>query len=253
MADIKALFFDMDGVIIDTERDGHRVAFNQAFKFFGYDFNWDEERYHQLLQVAGGKERMRAYFAEEGLFQELSEEEMAEHLLTVHLKKTEIFLQMIETGALPLRPGIKRFMLEAMEADIQICLCTTAAEQNAAKITGTMLHEISFAHILAGDMVTRKKPDPEIYNLALQKTGLAPEDCIVVEDSAIGVAAATAAGLQVIATTNGYTEDEDLSSALIIVSCLGDEDGPQGVLSKAPENLDFNGVLYLSEVIKCFS
>ncbi|MEJ2057112.1 MAG: HAD-IA family hydrolase [Desulfofustis sp.] len=253
MTDIKALFFDMDGVIIDTERDGHRVAFNQAFKQFGYDFSWDEQRYHQLLQVAGGKERMRHYFREEGFLSELSDEEMSRHLIELHKCKTSIFLDMIAAGKLPLRPGIKRFMSEAMERGLDICLCTTSAEKSARTVVETLLPEIDFTHILAGDIVTKKKPDPAIYNLALQKTGYSPEACIVIEDSAIGVQAAKAAGIRVIATTNGYTEDEDLSAADIIVTTLGDEGGERGILKSPAGKLDFGGVLYLDQVIEWFS
>ena len=264
MADIKALFFDMDGVIIDTERDGHRVAFNKAFAEFGYDFHWDEDYYHKLLQVAGGKERMRHFFRKEGLLTQLSAEEMDAHLIELHACKTSIFMNMIEAGSLPLRPGIKRFMKEAAEEGLLICLCTTAAEKSALAITKTMLPEIDFAHILAGDIVKKKKPDrmvfatakkaldPAIYNLALQKTGLAPENCLVIEDSEIGVQAAKAAGISVIATTNGYTEEEDLSPADIVLSCLGDEGVELGVLKSPVENLDFKGVLHLSQVLDFF-
>ena len=243
----------MDGVIIDTERDGHRIAFNEAFSRFGYDFHWDELRYHDLLQVAGGKERMRHYFNQENLLTQLSDQEMVDHLVELHQCKTAIFLEMIESGKLPLRPGIKRFMEEAMERGLQICLCTTSTEKSARTVVGTMLPQITFTHILAGDMVTRKKPDPEIYNLALQKTGAAPESCIVIEDSAIGVQAGKAAGIKVIATTNGYTENEDLSSADIIVTSLGDEDGERGVLRFPVDGLEFDGVLYLDKVMRCFS
>ncbi len=252
MAEIKALFFDMDGVIIDTERDGHRVAFNKAFKQFGYDFCWDEQRYHQLLQVAGGKERMRHYFREEGLLGEFSEEEMSQHLIELHRCKTSIFLDMIAAGSLPLRPGIKRFMREAMDRGLDICLCTTSAEKSAQTVVGTMLAEIDFAHILAGDIVTSKKPDPAIYNLALERTGRSPGECIVIEDSAIGVQAARAAGIRVIATTNGYTEGEDLAAADIIVTALGDEGGEHGILKYPAGKLDFDGVLYLDQVIEYF-
>lgn len=252
MAEIKALFFDMDGVIIDTERDGHRVAFNRAFEQFGYDFFWDEAHYHQLLQVAGGKERMRHYFREEGLLSEFSDENLAQHLIELHRCKTSIFLDMIAAGSLPLRPGISRFMGEAMERGLDICLCTTSTEKSAQTVVGTMLPEIEFAHILAGDIVMKKKPDPAIYNLALQRTGRSPDECVVVEDSAIGVQAAKAAGIRVIATTNGYTEDEDLSAADIIVTTLGDEGVEYGVLKSPADGLDFDGVLHLAPVIRYF-
>lgn len=253
MPEIKALFFDMDGVIIDTEKDGHRVAFNEAFKMFGFDFVWDVDTYHELLQVAGGKERMRHYFKQNKLFSGLTDEEMTDFLKAVHKVKTRIFLSMLESGKLPLRAGISRFMKEASGLGLQICVCTTANEKAAHAVTRNMLSDINFAHVLAGDVVKKKKPDPEIYLLALEKTGLSKESCIVVEDSAIGVKAAAAAGLRVLATTNVYTEKEDLSKADIIVSTLGDEDGEKGMLKSKNDTLAFDGVLRAGQVMDYFS
>ena len=176
MPEIKAIFFDQDGVIIDTEKDGHRVAFNETFKEFGYDFRWDVEKYHELLEISGGKERMRHYFREEGLFSDLTEDEFVEFLLKHHKRKTEIFIQLIESGKLPLRTGVKRLMEEALDVGLILGVCTTANESSANAIARGMLGDINFRFILAGDVVKKKKPDPEIYLLALERTGLAPEE-----------------------------------------------------------------------------
>ena len=252
MAEIKALIFDQDGVIIDTERDGHRVAFNQAFREFGFDFQWDVEKYHELLQVAGGKERMRHYLHTEGFGVEVKPEEEDDLIKRLHKRKTEIFIELIESGKLPLRPGVKRLMQEAMDAGLVLGICTTSNERAAHAIAYKILKDIRFDFVLAGDVVSRKKPDPEIYLLALERTGLKPEQCIVIEDSRNGVLAAKAAGMHVVATTNAYTEREDLSEADIIVTCLGDPDGEKGVLKKG-EGLDFDGVLRLDQLIAYFS
>ena len=252
MAEIKALIFDQDGVIIDTERDGHRVAFNQAFREFGFDFQWDVEKYHELLQVAGGKERMRHYLHTEGFGVEVKPEEEEDLIKRLHKRKTEIFIELIESGKLPLRPGVKRLMQEAMDAGLVLGICTTSNERAAHAIAYKILEDIRFDFVLAGDVVSRKKPDPEIYLLALERTGLKPEQCIVIEDSRNGVLAAKAAGMHVVATTNAYTEREDLSEADIIVTCLGDPDGEKGVLKKG-EGLDFDGVLRLDQLIAYFS
>ena len=228
MAAIKAIFFDQDGVIIDTEKDGHRVAFNEMFTEFGYDFQWNVDKYHELLQISGGKERMRHYFREEGLFPDLAEEEEAEFLLKLHKRKTEIFVNLIESGKLPLRTGVKRLMTEAMKSGLIIGVCTTANERSANAIAKGMLHDIKFEFVLAGDIVSKKKPDPEIYLLALERTGLKPEECIVIEDSRNGVLAAKEAGMWIVATTNVYTENEDLRDANIVVTSLGDPEGKTG-------------------------
>jgi len=108
MAKIKAVFFDQDGVIIDTERDGHRVAFNQTFKDFGYDFEWDVAYYHELLQVAGGKERMKHHLRTKGFGVEVIPEDVDDLIIKMHKHKTAVFVSLIESGKLPLRPGVKR-------------------------------------------------------------------------------------------------------------------------------------------------
>ena len=254
MGELKAIFFDQDGVIIDTEKDGHRVAFNETFKAFGYDFQWDVDRYHKLLQISGGKERMRHYFHEEGLFTELSKREEDDFIKDLHKKKTEIFISLIEAGKLPLRTGVKRVMMEAMEKGVSLGVCTTANERSANAIARGMLRDIEFEFVLAGDVVSKKKPDPEIYLLALKKTGLKPEQCVVIEDSRNGILAAKAANLYVVATTNIYTENEDLSDADIIVSSLGDPDGEKGVLKKGDNSkLEFDGILHVDQLIAYFS
>lgn len=253
MAEIKAVLFDQDGVIIDTERDGHRVAFNQTFKEFGYGFEWSVEKYHELLQVAGGKERMRHYLHTEGFGVEVKPEEEDQLIKDMHKLKTAIFVELIESGRLPLRPGVKRLMQEVMDAGLVLGVCTTSNERAARAVAYKILKDIKFDFVLAGDIVSKKKPDPEIYNLALEKAGLKPEECIVIEDSRNGVLAAKAAGMHIVATTNVYTEKEDLSDADLIVTCLGDPDGEKGELRKGGEGLDYDGVLHLDQLVKYFS
>jgi HAD superfamily hydrolase (TIGR01509 family) len=253
MPEIKAIFFDQDGVIIDTEKDGHRVAFNEMFKEFGYDFQWDVDKYHDLLKISGGKERMRLYFNEVGIFPGESEDEETALLLKLHKRKTEIFIGLIESGKLPLRTGVKRLMQEALEHNLILGVCTTANERSANAIARGMLKDITFEFVLAGDIVSKKKPDPEIYLLALERTRLRPEECIVIEDSRNGMLAAKKAGLFIVATTNIYTENEDLSEADIVVTSLGDPDGKKGVLKQADEKLEYDGVLKVEQLIKYFS
>jgi len=253
MAEIKAVFFDQDGVIIDTERDGHRIAFNRTFKEFGYDFEWDVEFYHELLQVAGGKERMKHHLQTKGFGVEIKPDEVDDHIKTMHLRKTAIFVEMIASGELPLRPGVKRLMKEVNDAGLILGVCTTSNERSAKAVAYGVLKDINFEFVLAGDVVSKKKPDPEIYNLALEKTGLQPEECIVIEDSRNGVLAAHGAGLNIVATTNIYTENEDLSDSHIIVTTLGDPGGEKGQIKKGGEGLDYDGVVRLDQLIDYFS
>ena len=251
MAQIKAVFFDQDGVIIDTERDGHRVSFNMTFKEFGYDVDWDVDYYHELLQIAGGKERMKHHLLTKGFGNEVKPEDIDELMKAMHKRKTALFIELIETGKLPLRPGIHRFMKEAMDAGLLLGVCTTSNEQAAQTIAYKILSDVNFNFVLAGDIVSKKKPDPEIYNLALSKTGLKPEECLVIEDSRNGVLAAKAAGMHVVATTNVYTEKENLSDADLIVTCLGDP-GEKGEMKKGSV-AGYDGVLHISQLVKLFS
>jgi HAD superfamily hydrolase (TIGR01509 family) len=253
MGKIKAVFFDQDGVIIDTERDGHRVSFNMTFKEFGFTDEWGVDYYHELLQIAGGKERMKHHLQTKGFSKPVAPEQVDDLIKDMHKRKTAIFVELIETGKLPLRPGIHRFMKEAMDAGLMIGVCTTSNEQAAKAITGKILSDIKFDIVLAGDVVSKKKPDPEIYNLALSKTGLKPDEIFVVEDSKNGVLAAKAAGARVIVTTNSYTEKEDVSAGDIIVTNLGDPDGEKGMLTKGQMNLKFDGILRVKDVLDCFA
>jgi HAD superfamily hydrolase (TIGR01509 family) len=253
MGKIKAVFFDQDGVIIDTERDGHRVSFNMTFKEFGFNDEWSVDYYHELLQIAGGKERMKHHLQTKGFSKPIPADKVDDVIKEMHKRKTAIFVELIETGKLPLRPGIHRFMKEAMEAGLLIGVCTTSNEQAAKAITEKILADIKFDIVLAGDVVSKKKPDPEIYNLALTRTGLKPEEVMVVEDSRNGVLAAKAAGTNVVVTTNSYTEKEDVSSGDIIVTCLGDPNGEKGQLIKGGPSLVFDGVLQVKQVIGYFA
>jgi HAD superfamily hydrolase (TIGR01509 family) len=252
MAQIKGFFFDQDGVIIDTEKDGHRVAFNQTFKKFGFDLEWSEDDYHQLLQISGGKERMKHYLHSKGFGKEIKPEEEEALIKSLHLAKTDTFIQLIESKQLPLRPGIHRIMREINIRESVLGVCTTSDQRSAQAIATIILSDIKFNFVLAGDIVSKKKPDPEIYNLALKNSGLKAEECIVFEDSRNGVLAAKAAGMHVVATTNFYTEKEDLSQADIIVTCLGDAEGEKGTLKAGGKGLAFDGVLTANQLVTYF-
>jgi HAD superfamily hydrolase (TIGR01509 family) len=252
VGNLKAIFFDQDGVIIDTERDGHRVSFNETFKEFGYDFEWGVDEYHELLQISGGKERMKHYLQTKGFGKPVPPEEVDDLIARMHKRKTALFIEMVESGRLPLRPGIHRFMREAMAAGLKLGVCTTSNEKAADAIAYQILKDISFEVVLAGDVVEKKKPAPDIYNMALEKTGLRPENCFVVEDSRNGVLAGKAAGMRVLATTNVYTEKEDLSPAEVIVSCLGDPGGEKALLRKGPAEAVRDGLVHAEAVVRLF-
>ena len=253
MAKIKAFFFDQDGVIIDTEKDGHRIAFNEAFKAFGLDTEWSVEEYYDLLQVSGGKERMRHYDHTKGFGVELNPEEEDEFIKKMHQYKTDAFIKLLESNKLPPRPGIRRIMREINEMGLVLAVTTTSSQRAAHAVATKILSEIHFDFVLAGDVVKVKKPNPEIYLMALKKAGVEPEECLVIEDSKNGVAAAHAAGIRIVATTNFYTEKEDLSLADMVVTCLGDPDGEKGTLRSGGEGLKYDGVLTARQLVDYFT
>ncbi len=221
---MKALIFDCDGVLVDTEKDGHRVAFNRTFKKMGYSIEWDVDLYGELLAISGGKERMKHYFSQEGWPEGVSDRDNL--ILDLHKMKTDTFMQIIESGELTLRPGVARLVDEAMaDGNILLAICSTSNERSVNLIAEKLLgpgRKAKFSAILAGDIVSKKKPDPEIYNLAVERLGVEPEECVVVEDTRNGLLAAKAAGMKCIITTNGYTEEEDFSEADLVVPELGD-------------------------------
>ena len=254
MSRIKALIFDQDGVIVDTERDGHRVAFNRAFAECGLDVQWGVEEYHELLQVGGGKERMTHYHQTKGFGVGIRPDEVSELIGRLHRRKTDIFIELIESGALPLRPGVGRIMEEAAGLGLTLGVCTTSNERAAQAITRGLLSNIPFQFVLAGDVVQAKKPDPAIYLLALEKCGLQAEECVVFEDSRIGALAAKAAGMHVVATTNLYTQDEDLSIADAIVNGLGEVNGPRAEQRPGGRRLNLaDGCVHAANLVELFS
>lgn len=220
---VKALIFDCDGVLVDTERDAHRVGFNRAFAEHGIDAEWDVDLYGRLLLVAGGKERMRAYFDEFG-WPEGADSDEAKDALIIDLHKTKTRITSEIVTELPVRPGILRIVDEAIEAGVRLGVCTTSNPKFIDAVLDLFGAErkAAFEFVHAGDVVARKKPAPDIYLLALETLGLPASDCIVIEDSRNGLLAATGAGLTTLITTSTYTMDEDFAEAAKVVPELGD-------------------------------
>jgi HAD superfamily hydrolase (TIGR01509 family) len=222
-AQLEAILWDMDGVLADTERDGHRPAFNQAFAENDLDTTWDVARYGKLLEVGGGKERMTAHWNEVGWPTNMPADARQEKVKELHLRKTDIFMEFINQKKLPLRPGVLRLIDDAMEAGLQLAVCSTSNEKAVTNLVQTLMGPERAAkfRIFAGDMVQKKKPAPDVYLMAVDQMGLDKSRCVIVEDSGIGLGAATAAGISCIVTKSSYTAGEDFSTADLIVEELG--------------------------------
>ena len=204
---IQALIFDVDGTLADTERDGHRVAFNQSFKEAGLDWYWDIALYGELLSITGGKERIH-YFVELYYPELKGDVKMAVTIAILHKEKTRIYTELLSTGRIPLRPGIKRLLLEAKSAGLRLAIATTTTPENVTALLKYSLGEDSlnwFEVIAAGDIVPAKKPAPDIYLWALQKLQLKPEECLAFEDSENGLKSSLGAGLKTLITIGPIT------------------------------------------------
>jgi HAD superfamily hydrolase (TIGR01509 family) len=217
---LQALIFDCDGVLVDTERDGHRVAFNDAFRQAGLSTDWSVERYGELLTTAGGKERMRRHFDETGWPAEWPDHDAL--IARLHKLKTDLFMQLIGQGGLPLRPGVQRLVDEAIANGVTLAVCSTSNERAVQSVVDVLLGPERSARItvFAGDVVAAKKPAPDIYDLAAARLGLTPAHCMVIEDSNNGLRAAKAAGMRCIVTISSYTAEEDFSLADKVVPDL---------------------------------
>lgn len=232
---LKALLFDVDGTLADTERDGHRPAFNAAFREFGLDWDWDVPLYGKLLAVTGGKERMKHYvdtfrpdYQKPVDFDDL--------VARLHKAKTRHYTAMLAEGNVPMRPGVKRLLQEARAAGLRLAVATTTTPENVTALLEHSLGQGStdwFEVIAAGDIVPAKKPAPDIYLWAMAQMALEPENCLAFEDSENGIRASGGAGLKTIITINDYTRDHDFAGAAVVLSDLGEPDAPATAIAGA--------------------
>lgn len=237
MSELKALIFDVDGTLADTERDGHRVAFNAAFEEFGIGWHWDVDTYGELLAITGGKERMRHYFDHHGEAADIADafkQRLDELIPELHRAKTRHYTQLLSTGAIPLRDGVERLLNEAREQGLRLAIATTTTPENVTALLQHTLGNASidwFEVIAAGDIVAAKKPAPDIYHYALQQMQLDAESCLAFEDSGNGILSSHGAGLATVITTNDYTRDHDFTAAALVLDRMGEPGQPFTVLA----------------------
>jgi HAD superfamily hydrolase (TIGR01509 family) len=221
--DIKAIIFDVDGTLADTE-DAHRIAFNKAFAENGLDWNWDVPLYDKLLKVTGGKERIK-HFVDEYLKDFSKPADFDDFVKHLHKVKTAHYTAMLAAGQIPLRPGIEQLITDAHRTGIKLAIATTTSPENVAGLLEVGLGKDwsrYFDSVGCGDIVPHKKPAPDIYNWVLAELKLAPQDCIALEDSSNGLRSARAAGIRTYVTTNPYTHRQDFADAEAVFDDLSD-------------------------------
>ena len=179
----KALIFDCDGVLGDTEQFGHLVAFNQMWREFAVPWEWSVAEYGRKLKIGGGKERMASLFSEPAFLKawpEAPADEAARRntVAAWHKRKTEIYKEIIRSGRVPARSGVKRISEEALANGWLLAVASTSAPEAVNAVLRHVMGEATagrFAAVLAGDVVKAKKPAPDIYLMAAQELGVPPE------------------------------------------------------------------------------
>jgi HAD superfamily hydrolase (TIGR01509 family) len=217
----QAIIFDIDGTIADTE-ETHRVSFNSAFSERKLDWNWDVPLYNQLLKVTGGKERIK-YFIETYLPNYKKPEKYEEFVSKLHMEKTSYYTNMLKKGLIPFRPNIKKLIIDAKKSNIRLAIATTTSPENVTALMEQEFgkgYEKMFDAIGCGDIVSKKKPAPDIYEWVLNQMKLKPDNCISLEDSENGLKSSLGAGIKTFITTNLYTQQQDFTGAVAVYKDL---------------------------------
>lgn len=232
---LKALIFDVDGTLAETEKEGHLPAFNWAFKHVGLNWQWNDELYHRLLRITGGKERIQ-YFMDHydpvktGLFVAESTESA---IAKIHQLKNEHYIELLRQGHIELKTGVARFIREARKKEIRLAIATTTSFINVEYLLKSTFGAESldwFEIIGAGDLVDVKKPSPDIYKWVLNKMQIAPHDALAIEDSRNGLLSSTGAGCRTLITPGAFESQDIFSDAWLVVDHLGEPQKPMSVL-----------------------
>jgi len=234
MIKLRGLIFDVDGTLVDTE-ELHRQAFNQAFLKLRLGWTWDPDLYADLLRISGGPDRIASYIDRQDL-PEPERRRLRELIGPIHRQKTAIYGEFLADQAVPLRPGIARLMEEAVQAGFTIGLAATSATENLKALVNAALPaslRASVSATVGGDLVTRKKPAPDLYRLVLSMIRVPAEAAIAVEDSANGLASARAAGLFTIVVPSRWTRGQKFMDADLLLPSLGDPEAPLDTASSA--------------------
>lgn len=224
---LKALIFDVDGTLADTEC-AHRDAFNAAFAEVGLDWHWSDKVYASLLEVAGGKERLLYYW--QLVNPEMSEgPTVREAIDALHAIKTRHYESLVCGGKLALRPGILRLIREAQAAGLPMAIATTTTPANIDALLGASLGpewRKLFVAVCDASTTPNKKPAPDVYLAALAALAVPAANCLAFEDSENGLRAARAAGIPTLVTPSTFSMGQAFNDALLVLPHLGDPAQP---------------------------
>lgn len=236
---LKALLFDLDGTLADTESQGHRPAYNQAFDELGIGWHWSPRLYRELLLQQGGRERIRHYLQNHNpLLSDPHKQQVEKNanrwVQKIHDRKSRHFTRLIKAGQVRLRCGVARLLAQAHQQGLKLGIVTNASSQTLEPFLhhclGDELRAV-IAQVVRADQVAHKKPAPDVYLRALEMLGVQADECIAIEDSEAGLLAADAAQIPTLITVNADTREQDFARAMLVVSQLGDAAHPFTVLS----------------------
>lgn len=252
-ATLEALIFDVDGTLANTERDGHLVAFNTAFKELGLDWVWSNQLYHELLNVTGGQLRIKYYLKKYKPEFKLEPKHgsLDSFVASIHTLKTQIYVRLVDEGEVPLRSGVVRLLQEARGAGLRLAIATTTAATNVNALIKNTLGEAAldwFEVIGAGSIVPNLKPAADIYTYVLAQMNLNANQAIALEDSQNGMCSATGAGLKTLITTNEYTHTHQFKGAMAVLDSLGEPEQPFTMIEGRASQATYVGVNYLKEL-----
>ena len=247
---LQAVIFDVDGTLADTE-EFHRQSFNEAFAEFELDWHWSREEYTELLAISGGRERIRAY-AEQHLRPYPGPAALRELALKIHTRKSAIYRDKLCSGHIGLRNGVQRLLHEAHSRGVH---CAIATSTSAYNVETLLQHAFNrplreyFESVVTSDIVVDKKPSPAVYQYAMAELGLAPNQCVALEDTGSGNAAARAAGLKTVITTHQFTRHHDFTGASLVLDRLGGPNTPFHVYAGNPHGADYVNIDLLDKLL----
>lgn len=224
---LKALVFDVDGTLADTE-ETHRAAYNAAFAEHGLNWYWTHQRYAALLAVSGGQQRLRHAIRSQAM-SSLERARLLRLVPALHRTKTRLYAEFVAAGRVHLRPGIARLISEARAAGLDLALVSSTTPANIDALLSANLGDDarSWFRVLAdGEHVAQRKPAPDIFELALAHLEQPAVNCVAFEDSAVGVAAASAAGLFTVGLPNAWSSAQALRGAQLVLEHLGEPEQP---------------------------
>ncbi len=224
---LRAILWDVDGTLAETEHDGHLTAFNQAFAALQVPWRWGDARYGELLAVAGGQERL-LHDMQSQPHAPAGRQERRALAERIHGLKNTLYASIVARGGVPLRDGVRELLQDCAHAAVRLGVVTTTSRSNVDALLSTHLGpdwESGFATVICAEEAPKKKPNPQAYLLALEVLQLQPAEAVAMEDAPAGVAAAQAAGVPVIVTRSHYFDSGPVTGVLAAGPSLGRIEG----------------------------